>query len=231
MGLEEADRQEERPLGGPAQQVDRDGGDVGGPRGRDLDHLVVADHVRLLRDVLLADQHRVVAGVAQRVHDVLLVVVQRPAPVGEAEHPVGVGVAAGEQAGAAGRARRGGAERLAEEHALLGEPLDARRVGRRRRRAGRGGRCRASAGRGCSAGGGVTRARLPRWRRGLGRVARGPVLRELSAWRRIVGLGSVHSSVERDLEVAQDRPDDVVVAVRRTPRRRSSGARSPASAK
>jgi hypothetical protein len=125
--LEEPHRQEERALDA-AQHVDRDGGDVGGPRRRDLDHLVVADHVRLLRDVLLADQHGVVAGGAQRVHHVPLVVVERPAAVRQAEHPVAVGVAAGEQARPAGRAGGGGAERLPEQHALLGERLDPRRV-------------------------------------------------------------------------------------------------------
>ena len=127
VGLEEADRQEER-LVDRAQHVDRDGGDVGGPRRRDLHHLVVADHVRLLRDVLLADQHRVVARGAERVDEVPLVVVQRPAAVGQAEHPVAVGVPAGEQARAAGRAGGGGAERLPEQHALLRERLDPRRA-------------------------------------------------------------------------------------------------------
>ena len=43
----------------------------------DVDHLVVADHRRVHRDVLLADQRRAVARRAQRVHEVLAVVVQR----------------------------------------------------------------------------------------------------------------------------------------------------------
>ncbi len=96
-------------------------------RRRDLDHPVVADDVGPLRDVLLADQRRVVADRAQRVDDVVGVVVQRPAAMREPEHAVGVGVLAGEQARAAGRARRGGAERLPEEDALLGQALDAGR--------------------------------------------------------------------------------------------------------
>ena len=144
--------------GGVAQQVDRR------PARRRrrgvvsiLTTLVVADHVRALRDVLLADQRRVVAGVAQRVDDVVAVVVQRPAAVREAEHAVGVGVLAGEQAGAAGRAGRRGAERLAEQHALARRGPGCAASGSRGRTAGRSGRCRASAGRGCSA---VSRRRL-----------------------------------------------------------------------
>jgi hypothetical protein len=54
------------------------------------------------------------------------VVVEREAAVGEADHPVGVGVLAGQQAGAAPRAGRGGAEGLAEDDALFGQTLDVR---------------------------------------------------------------------------------------------------------
>src|SRR3712207_5334038 len=59
-------------------------------------------------------------------HDVLAVVVQGEAAVGEPDHAVGVRVLPGQEARAAPGAGRGGAERLAEEHALLGEPLDVR---------------------------------------------------------------------------------------------------------
>src|SRR3712207_6660742 len=52
------------------------------------------------------------------------VIFECEAAVGEAYHPVGVSVLAGEQAGAAPGARRGRAEGLAEDHTLFGEPLD-----------------------------------------------------------------------------------------------------------
>ena len=120
------DRQEERLGGGAAEDVDRDRRDVGDARRRDLDHPVVADDVRALGDVLLADQRRVIADLAQGVDDVVGVVVQRPAPVGEAQHPVRVRVLAGEQACAGRRAGGRGAERLPEQDALLGQSLDAR---------------------------------------------------------------------------------------------------------
>ena len=77
--------------------------------------------------MLLADQLRVVAGSPQRPDQVLVVVVEREAAVGEAHHPVGVAVLAGEQRGAAARARGRGAERVAEHHPLIGQPLDVRR--------------------------------------------------------------------------------------------------------
>ncbi len=155
--LEEPDRQEEGLAGRFAEQVDRHRRDVVDAVRVDLDDAVVADLVRALRDVLLADQRRAVAGVPEAVHDVVAVVVERPAAVGEPEHAVGVRVLAGQQAGAAGRARRRGAERLPEEHALLRQPLDPGCRDRRSRRAGRTARCRASGGRRCSA---VSRRRL-----------------------------------------------------------------------
>jgi hypothetical protein len=95
--------------------------------GVDLDHLVVADHRRLVGDVLLADQDRAVAGLVQGVDEVLGVVVQGPAAVSQPEHPVVVAVLAGEQRRPASRAGRGAAERLAEQHPLVGEELDVRR--------------------------------------------------------------------------------------------------------
>jgi hypothetical protein len=93
----------------------------------DLDHAVVADHVRPLGDVLLADHRRPVAGLAQRMDDVLAVVVEHPAAMREAEHAVRVPVLAGQQRGAAAGARRDGAERLAEHDPLVGELRDVGR--------------------------------------------------------------------------------------------------------
>jgi len=94
--------------------------------GADFDQLVVADHARVDRDVLLADQGRVVSGLAQRVDPVLAVVVERPAAMGEAEHPIVVAMEAREQAGTAAGAGRRCAESLAEESSLVGEELDVR---------------------------------------------------------------------------------------------------------
>ena len=105
-----------------------------------------------LGDVLLADQRRAVAGLAQRVDQVLAVVVERPAAVGEPEHAVVVAVLAGQERGAAARAGRRGAERLAGT-ARPGRPgagCSASAPGSRR--AAPSGRCRASGCRGCSAG-------------------------------------------------------------------------------
>jgi hypothetical protein len=93
-------------------------------RRADLDDVVVAEHVRLLGHVLLADERRPVADLAQRVDDVAGVVVERPAAVREPGHPVDVRPLAGQQAGAAARAGGGGAEGLAEQQPLVGEPLD-----------------------------------------------------------------------------------------------------------
>ncbi len=90
VGLEEADRHEPRFVGpfGPAQRLDRQRRDILGLVRLDLDHLVVADHPRVLGDVLLADQDRVVAAAPQRVDPVPAIVVQLPAAVGEPLHAV-----------------------------------------------------------------------------------------------------------------------------------------------
>ena len=152
VGLEEPDRHEERLGRRVAQQVDCDRGDVVDPAGVDLDHIVVADLVRPLGDVLLADQRRVVPGVAQRVHHVVAVVVQRPAAVGQADHAVGVGVLAG-QADTRGWPSRSRRRRTPCETACLpGRAPGSAGSGSRGRRAAHSGRCHANAGRGCSDG-------------------------------------------------------------------------------
>ena len=74
MGLEEPDGEEEGPVAGALQQVERHGHDVVGVAGADLDHLVVADDVGFLGDVLLAYERRPVPEIAQRVNDVLPVI-------------------------------------------------------------------------------------------------------------------------------------------------------------
>jgi hypothetical protein len=125
MRLEEPDGEEER-LGEVAEHRVRGRGDVGRVIRVDLDDLVVADHSRVLGDVLLADQRRVVARPPQRMDQVLAVVVEGPAAVGEPEHPVRVAVLTGEERGARAGAGRRRAERLPEEDALVGEHLDVR---------------------------------------------------------------------------------------------------------
>jgi hypothetical protein len=77
--------------------------------------------------VLLADQMRVIASVAQRADDVLTVVVQREAAMGQTHHPIVVAVAAGQQRRPTTRAGGRRAEGVAEHDTLIGEPLDVRR--------------------------------------------------------------------------------------------------------
>jgi hypothetical protein len=77
--------------------------------------------------VLLAHEAGPVAGVAQGVHEVVAVVAQPEAAVREADHAVDVRPLAREEHGAAARARRRAAERLAEQQALVGQALDVRR--------------------------------------------------------------------------------------------------------
>ena len=92
-----------------------------------LDDVVVADVERVGGHVLLADQRARVARVAQRVDEVVVVVGEAVAAVRQTQHPVRVAVLAGQQRGAAAGADRRGGERLAEQQALVGEPLDVRR--------------------------------------------------------------------------------------------------------
>ena len=106
---------------------DRGRGDVADLGGVEVDDVVVADVERVRRDVLLADEPRPVAGVAEHVHEVALGMVQAVAAVREPEHAGRVRALAGEQRRPRPRAHRRGAERLAEQHALVGEVLDVRR--------------------------------------------------------------------------------------------------------
>jgi hypothetical protein len=56
VGLKEANGEEEGAVSGLLEEVQGDGDDVVGAGGRDLEDLVVADHVRLLAYVLLPDK-------------------------------------------------------------------------------------------------------------------------------------------------------------------------------
>ncbi len=126
MDLEEAGIEEEGLGGSVTQELDRLRGHLLGVRITFQD-LVVADRLGLPRNMLHADQRGVVPGAAQRMDEVLLVVVEPEAPVGQPEHATGMGRLSGQEGGAAGGAGRGGAERLSEQHPLLGQALDARR--------------------------------------------------------------------------------------------------------
>ena len=127
MRLEEADGEEEGPVAHALQEVEGHRHDVVRVVGGNLVDLVVAYDVGLLGDVLLADERGPVAELVQGVDDVVAVVFEGEAAVGEADHTTGVGVLAREQGGAAARAGRRGAEGLAEDDALLREALDVRR--------------------------------------------------------------------------------------------------------
>ena len=127
VGLEEADREEERLARAVAQQRHGGGRDV-----MDLGRVGVADEVvaevlGVGGDVLLADHRGPVAGVAQRVHEVLGRIGELEPAMGQAEHPVAVRPAAGQHRGAARRADGRGGVRLAEQQPLVGQPLDVRR--------------------------------------------------------------------------------------------------------
>jgi hypothetical protein len=87
----------------------------------------VTDHVRIQRDVLLADQDRVVPGCLQGVNQVLRVIVEGPATMSQAGHAVVVAVLAGQQGGATARTGGGGTEGPTESDPLVGQQLDVRR--------------------------------------------------------------------------------------------------------
>src|SRR4051812_48691340 len=75
--------------------------------------------------MLDAGEDVLISGSAQAVDQVLVVVGEFPAAMGEAEHAGVVGRLAGEQGGPRRRTRRRGAKGLAEEHALGGEELES----------------------------------------------------------------------------------------------------------
>lgn len=131
MGLVEADLKPEGLRGAGAQKLKGGGGDLLDVIAGDGNEVIVADEGGIGSDMLQADQRRVVAGLAaQSVDDVLLVIGQAEAAVDQAQHAVAVRTAAGEQAGAAGRAGGRGAMRLAKTDSLIGQALQ---IGRDRR--------------------------------------------------------------------------------------------------
>ena len=72
------------------QQLQRGGRDRMDAASSDVDYVVIAEHAWITGDVLLADQRRPVAGRAQRVDDVPVIVDQPPAAVRQTRHPVHV---------------------------------------------------------------------------------------------------------------------------------------------
>ncbi len=127
VSLEEADIQEEGRAVSAAQEFHSAGGDIGSRSGFGMKNLVEADDLRIGGYVLQTCQHRTVPGRTERVQDVLVVIVQTEAAMRQAQHPVAVRALAGEESRPAGRARRSGAERAAEQHSLAGQALQIRR--------------------------------------------------------------------------------------------------------
>ena len=101
VGLEEADREEERLARAVAQQLHGRGRDVLRLAGVGVGDDVVAEVLRVGGDVLLPHHRGPVAGRAQRVQDVLAGVLEREPAVRQPQHPVAVRPAAGQQRGAA----------------------------------------------------------------------------------------------------------------------------------
>ncbi len=128
MGLDEADAEEEGLRWRVAQEGDGGGCDRCGAVVRQIDHAIVADDRRVAGDVLYADQRRRIADTAQCVDQMLPVVGEDEATMGEAKHPAAVRCLPGQEGGAAPGAGRGGGAGPPEEDAFLRETLE---VGRR----------------------------------------------------------------------------------------------------
>jgi len=126
VGLEEPDRHEERLLRA-LHRVERARSDQPGEVRVETPDFVVADHPWVLRDVLLADEDGAVAGLLQRVDQVLAVVVELPAAMGESGHAVVVAMLTGQQGRTTSRAGRRRTEGPPEERALVGQQLHVRR--------------------------------------------------------------------------------------------------------
>ena len=127
VGLEEPDREEERLRRTAAQEL-RAAGAIEWTRGRRCRRRGRSPGRRVDGQVLLADERGPVAGVAQRMHDVAPVVVRAVHPRWASPiMPLTCAHCPVSRHGARARARRRGAERLAEQQALVGQPLDVRR--------------------------------------------------------------------------------------------------------
>ena len=90
VGLEEPDERKNGCGGRLAQTAAAPRGRPIDARGVDVDDVVVAEVVGVAREVLLADQRGPVAGLAQRVDEVVAVVGELVAAVGQPDHPVRV---------------------------------------------------------------------------------------------------------------------------------------------
>ncbi len=128
MGLEEADAEEEGFCGRIVQEGGGGGCDRCGAVVRQVNHAIVTDGGRVACNMLDADQRRGVARAAQRMDEMLPVVGEDEATMGEAEHPAAMRCLPGQERGAARGAGRGGGAGPPEEDTLLREALE---VGRR----------------------------------------------------------------------------------------------------
>jgi hypothetical protein len=91
------------------------------------DNAIVTNEIGFCGDVLYPYECGLIAGLAERVHDVLAVIVQRKTTMGKAQHATAMGALPGQQAGSTGRAGRCSAKALPKQDAFLGKPLDVRR--------------------------------------------------------------------------------------------------------
>jgi len=121
--LAKADVQKEWLLRRALDELDGDGCDIGYVGRLGGQHAIVANQIRALRNVLDAGQSRSITGVAQRIEDMLPVIVQREAAMRQAQHAAAMGALTRNQRGATRRTGRGPAERHAEQNRLRGQAL------------------------------------------------------------------------------------------------------------
>ena len=127
MRLKEPDVQKERLLGRLLQEPRCCWSNLGNMISRGLDNFVVTNYRGILGDVLDAYESGAISMRPQCVQNVLLVIVQGKAAVRQPEHAIVVGTMPGQKAGAAGRARRRGAEWMPEQDPFAGKLLQVRR--------------------------------------------------------------------------------------------------------
>src|SRR2546423_8479452 len=104
MGLEKSDREEKRFRQGIVQQFNRGGRDDVSLGSFYFRNLGVATTIGVFREMFLTDQCRVIAHFAQRVNDMLVVIVEGKATVSQPQHAPAVSALARGKACAAWRA-------------------------------------------------------------------------------------------------------------------------------
>ena len=102
MGLEKSHREKKRFRQNIVQQFNRGGRDDVSLVSFYFRNVVVATTIGFFREMFLTDQCRVISHFAQRVNDMLVVIVERKAPVSQPQHAAAVSALSREKAGAAG---------------------------------------------------------------------------------------------------------------------------------